>query len=220
MRNLPIAASAAVLATGLTALPAAAEIELSFYGGVQDAPHSRVEGDDGTDDFNFLADWEGRSGEAPPHYGIRATWWRSANLGFGIELDHSKVYASDDTLEDEGFDQLEMTDGINFLTANVFYRWPRQFASGAITPYVGAGAGLSVPHVEVERNGSDTFEYQVTGPAVALMAGASYALTDAWSVFGEYKVTYSSNTADLDNGGELKTDIVTNALNIGLSYSF
>ena len=39
-------------------------------------------------------------------------------------------------------------------------------------------------------------------------------------VFGEYKGTYSVNEADLTNGGTLKSDIVTNAINVGVSFSF
>lgn len=60
----------------------------------------------------------------------------------------------------------------------------------------------------------------MAGPAVTLIAGASYPLSDSMSVFGEDKGTYSQNKAELDDGGKVKTDIITNALNIGLSYSF
>jgi len=203
------------------AIPAHAEVELSFYSGYQTAPHSRFEGTDGGSDFSFLSEWEGNSFEMPPYYGFRATWWRSENLGFGAEFTHAKVYASDDTLDDNGLETLEMTDGINILTANVMYRWPGQWASGRVTPYVGGGLGVAIPHIEFQQTGGEeTFEYQVSGPAARWMAGVSYALNDRWSVFGEYQGTYSSNSGDLEGGGEWETDIVTNAINVGLSYSF
>ena len=209
-----------VLAAATVAGAASAQgFELSVYGGWQDAPHSRVYVDDpviGTEDF--LADWEGRSFEAPPYYGLRATWWQSETLGFGVDFTHSKVYPTDATLADNGYDTLEMTDGINILTANVYRRWPGAF--GQLTPYVGGGIGASIPHVEVEKNGSSTFGYQVTGPAIAIIAGASYPINDQWAVFGEYKGTYSQNEAELDSGGTLQTDIVTNALNLGVSFNF
>ena len=51
-------------------------------------------------------------------------------------------------------------------------------------------------------------------------AGASYDLNDQWAVFGEYQGTYSMNQIDLDSGGSLETDIITNALNLGVSFSF
>ncbi|MBT0957536.1 porin family protein [Alphaproteobacteria bacterium KMM 3653] len=202
------------------ALPASAEVTLSFYTGAQTAPHSRVRGNDGTSDFNFLAEWEGRSGEAPPYYGFRATWWKTDRLGFGAEFNHAKVYASDETLADNGLETLEFTDGINILTANVFYRWPNQWAKGKLTPYTGAGIGVAIPHVEFDNGGEETFGYQVTGPAATLIAGLSYDLNETWALFGEYKMTYSSNKADLDGGGTLETDIITNAINIGISYNF
>jgi lipid A oxidase len=52
------------------------------------------------------------------------------------------------------------------------------------------------------------------------MAGVSYPVTERVSVFGEYQFTYSSNSADLDDGGTFNSDIKTNALNLGLSLNF
>jgi len=45
-----------------------------------------------------------------------------------------------------------------------------------------------------------------------------YKINDTWSVFGEYKFNYSMVDVDLKGGGDLQTDIVTNALNIGVNY--
>ncbi|MGC9369153.1 MAG: outer membrane protein [Paracoccaceae bacterium] len=203
----------------LSALPAAAEVELSFYTGTQSAPHSDVTGNaPGVGAFDFNAGWEGKPFDMPPYWGARATWWRTQNLGYAFEVNHAKVYADKKTLTTNGFNRLEFTDGHNLVTFNVFYRWPD--AASRVTPYVGAGVGLAIPHVDVLVAGNKTYGYQVTGPAVQLVLGASYALNDTWSVFGEYKGTYSSNEADLKGGGKLKTDLITNALNIGLSYKF
>lgn len=204
----------------VSALPAAAaELELSFYTGTQSAPHSDVSGNVGGVPYSFNAGWKGKPFAMPPYYGVRATWWRSSNLGFGVEINHAKVYADNKTLTTNGFNRLEFTDGLNLVTANVFYRWPEKW-SPKITPYVGAGVGLAIPHVDVLVGGQKTYGYQVTGPVVQLVAGASYALNDTWSLFGEYKGSYSSNEADLKGGGKLKTDLITNALNIGVSYKF
>ncbi|RYH09953.1 outer membrane protein [Tropicimonas sp. IMCC6043] len=213
----------ALTATAAMALPAAAEVELSFYTGVQEVFSSHVRGEDSNgDDFDFLADWEGKSFEMPPHWGVRATWWRSERLGFGVEFEHTKAYASDATREEFGFDTLEFTDGLNSLTANVFYRWPGIWAEGKITPYVGAGVGLAIPHVEVTRTGSDdeTFEYQLAGPSAMIAAGVSYALNEKWALFGEYKSTFSMVSTDLDGGGNLDSNMSTWGINLGVSYSF
>ena len=199
---------------------ASAEVSLSFYGGSQEAPHSdvSVRGDGTIPDSDFTAGWEGRSFEAPPYYGWRATWWRNDRLGYGVDFTHAKVYANDDTLADTGYEVLEFSDGINILTVNVYRRW--QNAWGDFTPYVGGGIGLSIPHVEVSEGGSRTFEYQVTGPAIRGLAGASYPIAENWDLFGEYMFTYSMNEADLEDGGTLSTDIITNAVNVGVSFNF
>jgi lipid A oxidase len=208
------------LSFALLPFAAQAEVELSFYGGWQSAPHSDVtiSGDSVITDRDFTAGWEGRSFSMPPYYGARATWWRPNDLGFGIEMNHAKVYADDATLAESGLDHFEFSDGLNIITVNVFRRWEEAF--GSFTPYVGGGLGISVPHVEVTVPGSKTFEYQYAGPAVALMAGASYPISDRWSVFGEYKGTYSMNSTELETGGTLETDIITNAVNFGVSFDF
>lgn len=215
-----------ILSTALcaaVAAPAAAEMELSFYTGWQTAPHSRAKGDypGGLGSFDALIAWEGRSFEMPPYYGARGTWWRGGgDLGFALEFTHAKAYANDDERAALGFDAMEFTDGHNLLTVNVMKRWQERW--GTATPYVGAGLGIAFPHVDVEHpaSGSKTFGYQLTGPAARLLAGVSYPINDRYSVFGEYQFTYSSNSADLDGGGTLNTDIKTNAINIGLSLNF
>lgn len=214
-----LAASALLAGTLLAASPALAEMELSFYTGFQEAAHSRVRGNDvaGSGEFNFLATWEGRSFEMPPYYGLRFTWWQNENLGFGVEFNHAKVYASDRTMADNGFDTLELTNGLNIFTANVMYRWP---GGSAFTPYVGAGIGFNVPHVEVQTTGPKTFEFQFGGLSAAILAGVSYSLNENWALFGEVRSAYSKVDADLKGGGNLRTNIVTNAVNIGVSYRF
>lgn len=203
----------------LLPLSAAAEMELSFYSGLQSAPHSRIKGEGGVvDGDDYLIGWEGKPLEVPPYYGLRATWWHSETLGFGLDLNHAKVYASDEDRTAAGYERLEFTDGLNIVTLNAYRKFPG--FGWPVTPYVGAGAGVAIPHVDVTKGGKKTFEYQVTGPAVTLIAGASYPLTDRMSVFGEYKGTYSQNKADLEGGGTLSADIVTNALNLGVSFQF
>lgn len=228
----PLALSLGLITGLCLASPALAELEFSLYGGVQSAPHSElsISGDTEIADRDFTAGWEGRSFEMPPHYGLRATWWWENDWGVGVDFNHLKVYADDETLEESGLDHLEFTDGLNLLTVNGYRRFPGALdgaldgalggALGNATPYLGAGLGLAVPYVEVREGEAETFEYQVTGPAATLIAGLSVPVADRWSVFGEYKGTYSMNEADLSGGGTLETDIVTNALNLGVSFRF
>jgi lipid A oxidase len=216
MRKLLLTTCAGVMISGA----AMAEDQFSFYGGVQGSPHSGVTGRDpgGVGKLDFSAGWEGRSFDMPPYWGARWTRWQSDTFGWGVDFTHSKVYADDETLDDSGFSHFEFSDGLNILTLNAWRRWPD--TNLPVTPYVGGGVGLSIPHVEVTSPGGRVFEYQVTGPAVQWVAGASYSINDRWSVFGEYKGTYSMNEAELGSGGTLETDIITNAFNLGVSFGF
>ena len=203
------------LMCGALLLPqgALAETELSIYTGMQTAPHSVVTH---STLGRQTVGWKGKSFEAPPYYGLRAVWWRTPKLGFGVELNHAKVYA--DTPAAYGYDRLEFTDGLNLVTASVWRRFPNQTR---VTPYVGAGLGVAVPHVDVQPAGqAHTFGYQVTGPAVQWVAGASWRMNDRWSLFGEYKGSYSKHRATLESGGTLRTNLITNALNLGISFRF
>jgi len=199
---------------------ARAEIALSFYSGFQGASDSTVSGSDpgGAGDFDFDAGWEGKPFAMPPYYGVRAVWWQGGDLGYGVDFTHAKIYADDDARAANGFSRLEFTDGLNFLTGNLYYRWPQE--GRRWTPYLGAGAGVAIPHVDVKSAAGHTFEYQVVGPTVQVIGGISYDVNERWAVFGEYKGNYTEIDADLDSGGSLKTDVVTHALNIGISLRF
>ena len=212
------AAAGAILGLLAIATPAQAEIELSFYSGYQTAPHSRVTGTASGGAFDALIGWKGKSFAPPPYYGMRAMWWQPSNIGYGIEFSHNKVYAPAAEMP-AGFSRLEFTDGLNIITANVAKRWPGAWAR-TITPYVGGGVGFAMPHVDVTEGPNKTFEYQVTGPALRVTAGAKYQINERWAVFGEYQFTWSQNSADLAGGGTLDTRIITNALNVGVGFSF
>ncbi|MEM6891658.1 MAG: porin family protein, partial [Pseudomonadota bacterium] len=138
-----------VLPTLLLAGPAAAELELSFYLGIQGVQDSTASGflPDGTA-FSRSIDWEGRSFEAPFYYGGRAIWWLDNGFGFGIEGTHTKAYAPDADAAAIGLARFELSDGHNIFTANVMKRWPDAVLKGLFTPYVGAGIGIALPHVD------------------------------------------------------------------------
>lgn len=214
----------AVLVLGTSALavaPAAAQqqFQLSVYGGYQGASHSGVDTTDGT---SFTAGWEGYSFKAPIYYGVRGTWWLDdvglPNTGLSIDFAHAKVYADDETFAlTPGWTRLEFTDGLNILTANALYKF---FPESPFRPYVGAGIGITLPHVEVTRPSGTTFETQYGGPAVQLQGGVEYQFADNWSAFVEYKGNYSWVDVEIDSGARLTTNIVTHAVNAGVSFHF
>lgn len=215
-KSLTLAAAVICLA-----VPASAEMTVSLYSGYQTAPHSKVttSGVTGTPS-RFTTGWEGKSFDMPPYYGVRATWWRNDNIGFAFEVNHAKVYADSAGKTAGNFDRLEFTDGLNLITLNALYRWKND--ARRFTPYVGLGAGIAVPHVDLTptATGAHTFGYQLTGPAAQWIGGVSYDLNDRWALFGEYKGSYSTHNVDVEGGGTLKTNVVTNALNLGVTYKF
>ncbi|WP_306114827.1 MULTISPECIES: outer membrane protein [unclassified Roseovarius] len=221
----------AIAAFVLSAAPAAAEMELSLYVGVQS-----VQGGSGSGTFpggapvNRSFNWEGRPLENPYYYGGRAMWWTQKNLGFGIEGTHTKAYASDADLVAIGASSFELSDGHNIITANIMKRWPGAFGNQSFTPYVGAGAGVAIPHVDVTVNGASnrTFGYETTGPALRGIAGIKYDINERWALFSEYQFTWSDNDLTIDADplvpgqlpGKISTEILTHAVNFGISYSF
>jgi outer membrane autotransporter protein len=83
--------------------------------------------------------------------------------------------------------------------AGATYRWWH----ARWTPYVGFGVGASFPHVEIRRTGTDirTFEYQLTGVAIEGLVGVEYHIGPRVSAFADYKLSFSSNDADVKGGG-------------------
>lgn len=222
---------AAAIALVALASPAAAEFELSFYLGTQSVDDSRASGTlPGGVAFSRNMNWKAKSFDSPIYYGGRAIWWMDNNIGFGIDGTHTKAYASAGDLAALGLGRLELSDGHNIFTANVMKRWPDALPKLGITPYIGGGIGVAIPHVDAQVLGAPnrTFGYEYTGPAVRGIAGIKYNLNDRWALFSEYQITWSDNEVTLDPSilvpgqvpGQLNTEITTHALNFGISYSF
>jgi lipid A oxidase len=191
--------------------------------------------------------WDGQSfsfAGAAPYYGLRLSIWPSAMPGWGVALDftHAKVKAnrtasvshsgtingnptSGTNQVQELFGVLEFTDGLNILTLNALYNLQRY---GMVQPYVGVGAGISIPHVEVTGNSGGppnvpfqrTFAYEFGGPAVQALIGAEVPVTRRISLFGEYKLSWTSIDSPLTGGYRIETSIVTNHLLAGATWRF
>lgn len=186
----------------LGAAPAAAEVELGFYGGWAGAPDRAVtlEGDDA------LPDSEGEVAAGNSQLGLRATYW--TGTGFGVALDYSRFQG------EEGAAPGEPSFGdLSTLTLNGMARFDG--APLGVTPYVGAGLGIA--SADLEAGGATA---EATGPAVSWVAGASLPLGENLAVFGEYEGTYADIEGDTDGGGTLGSDTVTNSINLGVSFSF
>jgi lipid A oxidase len=171
-------------------------------------------------DFN----WIGRPFKAPVYYGLRAiTWPESARVGAMLDFTHAKAIAVFDDIGTfsgtyEGkplppkarmgdvFKHLEFSHGHNMVTLNALARLGRF----RVQPYVGAGAGISLPHTEVafrDEKGR-TYEYQYAGLVGQALVGFEVPLGRV-SVFVEYKFSYAPYDVPLSgvNGWLLVTDV-------------
>ena len=168
----------------------------------------------GTDFTLHDVDWYGKPFKSPIYYGVRVAKW-SEHTPFGAMLDftHSKAISnrkqevrrsgkinnkplSPSGKISETLRKLEFSHGHNMLTMNGLYRLPVKL--GQISPYIGVGAGISIPHSEIRFKGDlkRTYEYQYTGPAFQALVGLEFQLP-TMSIFLEYKFTFADYQAPL-----------------------
>lgn len=224
MRNAILRVCAATLALLAGAAVARAETQISVYGGFNEnfkSPGTLSKGTL-TDTRDF--DWQGKSFEMPPYWGVRATHWFGNMSSWGIALDyvHSKAYANVNFATDPVYSHLEFTDGNNIVTLNAMYRFQPVF-NGQFVPYVGVGAGVAIPHVEVWLKAfptQNTWEYQLAGGAAQVLGGLEYKFDRNWAAFAEARLMYSHLATDLNGGGQFKTYLWSPAFSLGLSYRF
>jgi lipid A oxidase len=223
----------------LTATSAASgEFQLGVYGGWNGTHNSDVTfTGPGTDWTVQSVPWDGLSftfdGEAP-YYGARFTYWPDAipNWGFMFDLTHAKVRARSDAMVDyEGtlgtgtgtvgslFDRLEFTDGFTLLIVNGMYRFEPM---DRFRPYVGAGLGITIPHVEVTATGlPTTYEYAFGGMAAQALAGVDIRVTEHISLFTEYKFSWAGINAPLsDPAYRVHTNLFTHHVLFGASLNW
>lgn len=175
--------------------------------------------------------WYTNPFKSPIYYGARvAQWFSGGKVGAGVDFIHSKAIAPlDDEANFSGtldgqplpprarmrdvLSKLEFSHGHNMLMLTGFLRLPS--IGARLSPYVGAGGGVLLPHTEFEyANGSHprTYEYNYAGPAGQALAGIEIRLSKL-SVFIEYKFTYGHYGAPLSEmeGSWLPLDLFRQA---------
>lgn len=180
------------------------------------AAHIKGAGDNPATDFTIdPVGWYTDPFKSPIYYGARiARWFSGGKTGTGVDFIHSKAIAPLDdeanfsgTLDGQPLPgrarirdvvkKLEFSHGHNMLLLTGFLRLPS--IGARISPYVGAGGGVLLPHTEFAyTNGSRprTYEYNYAGPAGQALAGFEIRLSKL-SLFVEYKFTYGHYGAPL-----------------------
>lgn len=204
------------------------EIMAGGYGGVSYTHPSAVEfKNPGKTDLKVEGfGWLGKPFKSPIYYGLRAISWESMSpFGAMLDFTHAKAIANpDDTATLTGthngrqlpakarigdtFRHLEFSHGHNLVTLNGLARIG---LLARLRPYVGAGAGVTLPHTEIGFLGENarTYTYQFAGFAGQVLAGVEIPLGRT-SVFVEYKFTYAPYDVPLSHepyGWLLFTDV-------------
>jgi lipid A oxidase len=223
--------------------PARAETNLSIYIGKSftDDSDLRLRQPNGTQLTFHGVPWSDHSFEMPIYYGGRVTHFFKRRPDWGVALDffHYKVFSdinavlpvtgtrsgapvSGSERLGDTIQKFNISHGVNYLTLNAVHRWrlrpdASRYPNGRLQPYVGAGLGAVIPHVEATIGGRTIGKYQWRGPGFQLFGGVSYGLSSRWSLFGEYKYTHTTLTVDIPNG-DAHTTLDTHHLVLGGSY--
>ncbi len=152
--------------------------------------------------------WQGKPFTNPIYYGVRVVrWGAGGRTGAMLDFTHSKAIsdpkqealfegtidghpAPERALIKDMFGKLEASHGHNMLTLNGLWRMPS--LSSRLFPYIGFGAGISLPHSEVHLRAhpSRTYEYQFAGPVAQGLIGLEIRL-QGMSYFVEYKFSFA-----------------------------
>jgi len=201
---------------------------VAAYGGVPYTYPSDVKfTKPGVNDFTVKdVEWQGMPFINPIYYGVRVMrWFSSGRTGSMLDFTHSKAIsdrkqevkfegtlngqpAPEKELIGNVFRKLEASHGHNMLTLNGLLRLPS--FTFRVSPYVGLGAGVSLPHSEVHlaTDPSRTYEYQMAGPVGQALVGLEFRLAKM-SYFLEYKFTLADYRMPLTgrDGDILFTDV-------------
>jgi len=216
---------------------------------------------DKTDFTMSNVEWRGMPFKSPIYYGVRVARWGASNrTGVMVDFTHSKAISTPtQEVEIKGiiagapapakekigslFKHLEFSHGHNMLTLNGLFRLGN--LTPRLSPYVGIGGGISLPHSEVKLHSEParSYEYQYTGPVAQALVGLEFRLAET-SVFFEYKFTFADYVAPLSRvdgtwlfmdlarqisawwrgekppGGTLDTQLISHQLIGGVGYRF
>lgn len=200
----------------LTTPPPTRELMAAFYMGVPYTYDSDVIfKKPGKHDFTLKnVEWQGKPFENPIFYGWRFTQWLDGGMtGAMVDFTHSKAIsdrtkdakmegtydgkpAPTDKKIGEIFPKLEFSHGHNMLTLNGLLRLAQPYPK--LFPYIGLGAGIGLPHTEIQMLSDEgrTYEYQYAGPVLQALIGVEIRVKRA-SYFLEYKFSLARYDAPL-----------------------
>ena len=117
---------------------------------------------------------------------------------------------------------MEFTDGVNVLSLSRVWQLADNKSNNSYLPYVGLGGGVSLPYVEIIKSSNPTIArtmgYQFGGFSGQAQAGIRLPINSNINAVFEYKITFIALDVETAASRSLKTNLVTNALNIGIEF--
>ena len=197
-----------------------------------------------TDDTSLSGDVTTPAGTGPQSVGVESDDGRSYGIAFGrtfgdfgvaslrgeIELSYSDQDADDtffsgnDAVQGGG-PEANTAGGVE--TTRLFANAYADFQTGsALTPYVGVGLGVSRSEFDIAYGPGVNLTDESDNAAAQLIAGASYAFGDGYSIFGDVRLIRDFDVETdrfAPNGnltGVISDDIDTVSFNLGVSFAF
>lgn len=193
-----------------------------------------------------------------PYYGIRIYHFFAGHPHWGAGLDfiHLKVFMADPDQKvsvtccpsvgadgqvrllaelvrlGDWFDTLNVSHGVNHVSFNAAYRWmfrPSANApEGRFQPFVDAGGGPAVPHLELTtREGARlskkaySYNWRLGNWALGAGAGLRWKIKKRFGTYAEYKWTYSIlNNMHYDNADEATVRMKFSSSHVAWGVSF
>jgi len=236
------------VATGVWPSSARAEFVLDLFTGTSDTSNADVEIKQPAAGNRFTVRdlaFDGQSFEDPPYYGARVAYFFEGLpwLGVGVEFFHFKIFGeTGETRQITGtrtgtpinmrapvtsvVQRFDVSHGVNYLMVDViarygFFRDSATYPGGRLQIYVGGGVGPVITHAETRIEGVAAEPgYEVGGVGSQGFAGVRFMLFKYVGLFVEGKITHSSLTVGVAQGGEASFDETTRHIVGGITIAF
>ncbi|MEZ4416445.1 MAG: hypothetical protein R3E10_11930 [Gemmatimonadota bacterium] len=176
--------------------------------------------------------WREEPFQQPLYWGARLLLWLPGGAwGALVDFTHAKLTATASqpvrtVVRGEGapldlvqplgetIERFRMTHGYNIVTLGGLGR----FGNGRrVSPYVGLGGGVVIPHVEALIQGAATSRYQWGGFAARATAGLGIGVVGRLRLFCDYGVVLARSELVVEPTSTLEVPALTHTLNLGLA---
>lgn len=146
------------------------------------------------------------------HAGYNYQFSNNVVLGIEADVDYSDMDGDGD-FDVAGFSGSSELDWQGSVRARLGYAYDR------VLPYLTGGVAFGKYEHRIS-DGVDSFSDDDTYVGWTIGAGLEYAMTDNWTVRGEYRYTDFGDQDFNFGGADYNVDLQTHAVKLGVSYKF